>query len=1399
MSFAAYVPTDRLHALAAGADLPDRSRGAALFADLAGFTRLAELLAHALGPERGAEELTRQLNRVYGVLLEAVERFGGSVVSFSGDAVTCWFDAQGAWQRAQGTGDRADAAAQAILRALACGLAIQVGMRGLPPVMLAGGALLPLGVKVAVAGGPIRRFAIGDPAISRVDVLAGATLDLLSIVEHLAASGELLLDGASAAALEPALRLGEWRVYSPTGTEAAVVTGLRAAVAPTPWPTLTAQVDDRSTSPWLLAAVAARLRGGGGALLAELRRAVALFLGFSGIDYDDDEDAPVLLDAFVRRLQAVAVAYGGALLQLTIGDKGSYLYLAFGAPSANHEAAANAIAAARDLIALAPQFGFISPLRVGIAQGLMYCGAYGGPTRRTYGVLGDATNVAARLMGLCPPGEIRCDEGVYRAARRRWAFAELGPAQLKGKGEPIRIFRPSAPIKRQATPDATPLAPVGRAPELARLDAALAELAGGVGRVLTISGEAGVGKSTLADSLARLAAARGVGVLRGAAQSVEQQTPYRAWRELAEGLFELAGLERPAPRRAQVRRAVAALAPRLTQRTPLLNDLLHLGFPETTLTAALDARLRQESLLALLITLLRARLLRGALLLLIEDVQWLDGLSWQLTLGLARTLLAEGAPLLLAVVHRPLGEREPAASQARALGGLPRTISLALGGLPPDAIVALATRRLGLPPGALPATAARLLRERAAGNPFFAEELVDTLVDRGLVVVIQGPDGALRCAVAAELRAGRAPLPETIEGLVLARIDRLPAEQQLLLKVAAVIGRSFGEAPLHATLRAYASIERPALRDYLEGLEREDLTLLEALEPELTYAFKHVITHDVAYETMLYGQRAVIHQAVAEWYEGAFVGRLEPYYALLAQHFHLAGSRAGEARYAQLAGMQAAALYANLDAELYLSRALELAAPEDAALRIELLTARERIYDTLGRRAEQAADLRALEALADELGDDLRRAAVAVRRALFAEQVSDYTAGELAAMRATLLAAVAGDLAGEAEGNRIWGSLLYKQAKYGEASGRLRRALDLAQGAGLARIEASAVHLLGVVALAQGDEAEAGELFARALKLHRAFGDRRGEARELISLGASASYAGDYRRGRALSEQALELYRIVGDRQGEAYALGNLGDDCVALGDYGAALGCQQAALAIFQAVGSWEGEGWALHNLAEVQLNLGQYAAARAGYERALAIFQAIEGREDEGNALRVLGLIAHLQGDNAAARARCEQALAIARAIGHTRGQGYALTVLGHALCGLGRLDEAELAYREALALREGMAERALALETRAGLVRVALARGDAARAVALAEPILAQLAAGDLSGADEPARIELSCYEALLAAGDPRAPEQLAAAADRLQRRAVQIADPELRRSFLAAVAAHRTIIAAAGGGS
>ncbi|NTU82604.1 MAG: AAA family ATPase, partial [Chloroflexales bacterium] len=1005
MPLTPYLPIDRLLTLMAGGDLPDRAYGVALFADLSGFTPLAENLARQLGPQRGAEELTRQLDRVYAVLVGEAERFAGVAVSFSGDAITCWFDDRDAGGRARGG---------SAMRALAAALAMQQGMRDLAPVALPDGVALTLGVKVALAGGPIRRFAIGDPAFCRFDVLAGATLDLLSAIERLACRDEVLLDVATARALSSSVYVAEWRADAATGVVAARVTVLAAAVAPSTWPRPPASpAVEALARPWLLQVVASRLMGGSGAangsLLADSRRVVALFLSFRGINYDDDADAPARLDAFVRRVQAVAASYEGALLQLTMGDKGSYLYLAFGAPVAQASAASNAVAAAHDLAALAPQLGFIEQVRIGIARGQMYCGDYGGPTRRTYGVLGDATNVAARLMSLAPPGGIRCDEEVFRSARRRWAFIELPPVRLKGKRDPVRIFAPTAPASPAVAHGAAQLL-LGRDVELARLDAALGQLRAGRGGALMIAGEAGVGKSLLAGTMARLADQAGCLALQGAALSNERQTPYRAWRDIIVAFFELDDREDPAVLRERVQRAVAAMAPHLSQRAPLLNDVLRLGLADTPLTAALDARLRQESLLGLIVALLRERLREVPLLLLLEDAQWLDSLSWQLTVGVARALLddGDGAPLLLALVHRPAAEDEAFAAHLAAMHALPNAETLLLEGLDDEASAALAARRLGIDPRHLPAALGSLLRERAAGNPFFVEELVDNLRDGGLITVVQG-EGSAHCRVSPDLALGRAPLPETVEGLVLARIDRLPAEQQSLLKVAAVIGRSFGETPLLATLRRYALIERPALIDYLESLSRRDLTLPEATEPERTYIFKHSITHRVAYETLLFGQRAEIHGAVAAWYEANHAERIDAYYALLAYHYHLAGDRAGEARFTRLAGMQAAALYASGDALPYLSRALELMSPDDLAGRFELLLLRERVYDVLARREEQAADVRALEALAERLADDGLRVQAALRRSIFAERVSDFATGARAAARAAALALARAD------------------------------------------------------------------------------------------------------------------------------------------------------------------------------------------------------------------------------------------------------------------------------------------------------------------------------------------------------------------------------------------------------
>lgn len=424
-----YLPMDRRQALAAGVDLPSRAEGAALFADVSGFTPLTAVLEAELGRQRGAEELVRQLNRVFSALVSEVHAFRGSVTGFSGDAMTCWF----------AEGQEGEALPPAGLRAAACALALQEAMRPFAAIATAGGQTISMGIKVAVAGGSVRRFLPGDPRVHVLEALAGRVLDRVAAGEHLAQTGEVLLGADLAAALGEALHLGEARGEAEPFV---VLRALSAETARTPWPELPAgSVRAQQARSWLLGPVYEQVRAGQSAFLSQLRPAAALFLHFAGIDYDEDEEAGACLDSFVRWVQGVLHEQDGQLLDLIIGDKGSYLYAVFGTPVALEEDAARAVAAALQLLQPPEALSFVKDIRIGVTRGLMRSGAYGSPARRTYSALGDVTNMAARLMMAGGEG-IRVDEAVYALAKGAFEFEALPPAQVKGREEPLAIFRP---------------------------------------------------------------------------------------------------------------------------------------------------------------------------------------------------------------------------------------------------------------------------------------------------------------------------------------------------------------------------------------------------------------------------------------------------------------------------------------------------------------------------------------------------------------------------------------------------------------------------------------------------------------------------------------------------------------------------------------------------------------------------------------------------------------------------------------------------------------------------------------------------------------------------------------------------------------------------------------------
>ncbi|MBN1660743.1 MAG: tetratricopeptide repeat protein [Anaerolineae bacterium] len=1356
-----YLPMDRRQALARGQPLPDRAQGAALLADVVGFTQLTHKLVATLGPARGAEELIRLLNAVHDDLIAQVHHYGGSVVGFGGDGLICWFD--------QDAG----------LRATACGLALQRALHSLASEPPPGREQASVSLKVAIAAGPVRRLVVGDPQVQCLDLLAGATLERLARVEQDAAQGEIVV------APEVAQPLGERLIVSRWRAGLGVVAGLVGEVPPAPWSRLDTALSVEAVRPFLLPPVYKRLVADQAEFLAELRPAVALFQRFGGLDYDGDDQAGIKLDAYVRWVQAVLGRYGGYLLQLTSGEKGNYLYASFGALTIHEDDPGRAIAAALALLRPPPDLSFITDVQVGLSQGRVRAGAYGSQTRRTYGAQGDEVNVAARLMQAAPPGEVRCSQRIYRAARTEWIWEALPPVKVKGIAGPLPLYRPLARRREQGPRLAGAL--VGRQAERATLARLLEETISGQRRVVLLEGEAGIGKSRLLAELAPLARESNAAWLEGAGQSIEQGTPYRAWRDLLAGYF---GLEAQADvadalveQQRRVREQVAAVDPALVERIPLLNDVLPLDLPETGLTRGFDPKLRRESLTWLVVDLLKNATQRHPLALVLEDAHWLDSLSWDLALAVGRAL--HDRPLLLLLALRPL--EEPLLAAYTALTHLEGAETVRLAAMPPAEVVTLAAARLGLPPEALPTQVADLVRERAGGNPFFAEELAHALRDSGALVIKEAT-----CTLAADLEALYAQVPGTVEGVVLSRIDRLPPEEQLTLKVAAVVGRSF----LYRTVRAVhpRQVIEDLLRTHLDDLARRDLTPLEALEPELSYLFKHIIIQQVAYDTLLFAQRRELHRAVASWYEQAYAAHLAPYYPLLVYHWHGAEEVAQERRYARLAGEQAAAQYANAEAVAYLSRALALTAEGDLAGRYALLLTREEVYDLQGDREAQRQDLHTLAEVANALGDDRLQAKVALRQANYTEAIGDYPAAVAAAQETIRLAQAAQDVHLEAAGYRCWGRVLSRQKDFDAAQHQLERAIERAQNASSRLVEAESLRDLGTTFFSRNDLDQAQIYYEQALQASREIGDSLSEAPTLSNLGLVARRRADYASAREYHERALRIQRQIGDRRRLGMTLNGLGIVTLETADHIGALAHFEQALSIAREVEDRWLEGRILVNIGATCLDVGDYAGALPHLERSLVLSRAIGDRGCEGQSLSSLTLLLQQSGDYTAAQEYALQTLHFARDQGSQEGEAYALWNLGYAQLGLGNPTEAIAAYQQATDLCREVDTPQLIVEPLAGLAHMAFSQGDLIQAGAHVEEILGCLEAGTLYGIDEPFRVYLTCYQILQAAQDPRAWDILNTAHALLQERAAKIKDEALRHSFLENVSAHRELVAA-----
>ncbi|WP_165774719.1 AAA and adenylate/guanylate cyclase domain-containing protein [Candidatus Viridilinea mediisalina] len=689
-----------------------------------------------------------------------------------------------------------------------------------------------------------------------------------------------------------------------------------------------------------------------GALIAEYRWTTPVFARFAL------PSNPEAFHNLVAQVQVVVLRWGGWLNEIEIGDKGSIFVLLFGAPIARGDEPSRAVGCCLELLDL----GLI--LKAGITLGWLFVGAVGCEQRRVYTAQGDDMNLAAHLMSLAPVGEIMVSGRIRSLVQDRFAFSEPTHIAVKGHSEGVPVARVLMPAMRFGGMQddlrwgnrnialASTKHVVGREALRAGMAAAAASAAAGRRSLILLEGESGIGKSSLLSELLVHWMQSGRRGFSAECNSGSVSSPLAVWRSI---LLALCGIEeRMAPHLQHHRfNAILEQLPKELQNgAALLKSLM--GFDEQRHPLEAPQQWRTKDRLALI--RLTAQLInqcvgKEPLLIVIDDVHW----AHELSLELANELMRSGPSYLcLALSHRPLDSRLPQVlANLRAQRGC---MWVTLGRLSSDESQALMCEQLGA--RLINAELARQVERHTEGQPLFIKEYLHELCRRKLITIEDG-EARLRGPVAGIQVSSMA------QGVIQARVDRLDAATRLTLKVAAVLGKSFQLRLLKAVHPA-----RPTMNTLLQQLQQlAELQIIE-LEldgPEQVYRFKHGITHEVAYASLLFGQRRMLHAAVVQHYETFHATEIATgaaplaVYDVLIAHLGPAEDWSAQAHYCHIAARLAARQFATALALHYIDQALAIIpAP---TTRVKLLLLRIAVNERAGSYANLAEDLNQLNAL----------------------------------------------------------------------------------------------------------------------------------------------------------------------------------------------------------------------------------------------------------------------------------------------------------------------------------------------------------------------------------------------------------------------------------------------------
>jgi class 3 adenylate cyclase/tetratricopeptide (TPR) repeat protein len=981
------------------------------------------------------------------------------------------------------------------------------------------------------------------------------------------------------------------------------------------------------------------------AMEGERKQVTVLFADLTGntelIRDLDPEAGQTLLDTALHLMMDAVHRFEG-----TVNDvAGDGIMAMFGAPLAHEDHALRACYAALAMQAALRRYaedvrrthGLEVLLRVGLHSGAVVVRTISNDLYMNYSGVGLTTNLAARMEQLAPPGTIRVTAATFRLVEGFVQVHALGPFPVKGLAEPVEVFEllgASAIRRRLQASAAHGLTRfVGRQQELTALQQAVEQAGTGHGQVVALVGEAGVGKSRLVYECVHSHHTPGWLVLASAAVSYGKATPYFPIIDVLRHYCHVDDDHDTRTTHAKVTGRLLTLDEALQDTIAPLLALLE-ALPDDSPFLALDPpQRRQRTLAALKRVLLRASQVQP-LLLVCEDLHWIDTETQALLDSLVESVSM--AQLLLLVTYRPEYQH----------GWSSKTYytQLRLDPLPPASAEAFLAALLGDDPSLAPLTP--LLIAHTAGNPFFLEESVRTLAETG---GLGGASGTYRLGQPLQ----GMPVPATVQAVLAARIDRLPPVEKRLLQTAAVVGT---EVPL-PLLQAIAELPAEVLHGSLSHLQAAEFLYETRLFPEREYTFKHALTHEVAYGSLLLARRRGLHACLVEALEALAPERAAEQVERLAHHALRGAVWDKAVTYCQQAGARANDRAAFPEAVAAFEQALQALGqvPEGddtPGLAIELRLALGGPLDALGEYGRWLAVLGEAEARARALDDRARLVQVLARVAQVRRVTGDYDGAIAAGRQALALAGELGDSALQGQASFTLGQVYYVIGNFGRAAELLRESVEAADrtsGTPSTDVRIRSQAWLARTLSALGAFAEGRRHGEEALRLATLKGRGNTPIVAHSCLGLLYLAHGDMEHATRVLDQGLALCRALGNRSWLQWIMAGLGSTSALQGRYPEGRALLEEAISETIRMGAGQRSLWFAW-LSEVCRLAGRGEEAWQHARQALDLAQQQKARGDEAHALHQLGVVqAHaVPPDAEQATAHFQQALTLAEGLG-------------------------------------------------------------------------------------------------------------------------------------------------------